>query len=153
MPSEDVRPSQPNIPTVPEQKENWNRNVLLADDTDLVRNMTIAILKRLGCTVEAVINGKQLIDRLGTAKPGEFGLIITDKEMPEMGGMEVMESIKSNPSLKNLPVMLYSGDTKNEAEATKVTEALGYLYLAKPFTIPQLQEAINKSIAKFKSTQ
>ncbi len=136
----------PQIGKRTETEETWNKNVLVADDTKAMLSMTATILKILGCTVETVENGQELMDRLATAKPGEFGLVITDIEMPKMDGMQALAKIRADNNLKQLHVIVYSGDISNEIRNKKIVDDSGAVYLAKPFSVNQLSEAIEKSL-------
>lgn len=129
-----------------EGKENFNIKILLADDDGGVRMVTAMILKMMGCTVEEVENGKQLLERLATAKPGEFDLIMTDIRMPEMDGIEALTQIRANEQFKQLPVIVYSGTLDDELK--KTITSLGGLSLEKPFEIEKLKETVKKALSK-----
>lgn len=129
-----------------EKKEDWNKNVLLADDDENVRSLTVAVLRSFGCTVEAVDDGEKLIARLETSKPGEFGLVMTDMVMPKVSGLEVIAQIKKDMRFKKLPLILYSGTL--DSEVKRIVEDSGGVSLAKPFLVAQLKEAVEKAISK-----
>ena len=135
-------------PVAQEQKEKLNINVLLADDDLAIRRMSVLFLKSIGCTVEAVENGKELMNRLNASKPGEFGLVITDKQMPEMDGMEVIKNIRADDRFQKLPIILNSGDVWNKVQTKQAVEAAGGIYLEKPFTMEQFTQAIKEAISK-----
>ncbi len=129
-----------------EGKEKLKINVLLADDTEEVRSSTAFFLKMMGCTVEEVENGKQLVERLASARPGEFGLIITDMQMPEMDGLEAIEKIRGNGNFKQLPIILYSAALTPDIE--KKVANLGGLSLEKPFPLEELEAKIKEALSK-----
>ncbi len=135
-------------PTAQEKKEGLNINVLLADDDSTIRRMSVLFLEGLGCTVEAVENGKKLMDRLNASKLEEFGLVITDKQMPEMDGIEVIRNIRADDRFKKLPVILNSGDAWNKIETKQIVEAAGGVYLEKPFSMEQFTTAIKETLSK-----
>jgi signal transduction histidine kinase len=95
--------------------------LLLADDDAVNRMMASAILKKLGHQVEAVENGQQAIEALGT---GSFDGVLLDLEMPVLSGIETARRIRSAdfgpppPSLSCcLPVMTASTSTRPERRA------------------------------------
>lgn len=66
--------------------------VLLAEDNHTNRKVAHKLLERLGCAVTSVENGKELLD--AWSRDERFDLIITDVEMPELGGVEATEIIR-----------------------------------------------------------
>ncbi len=130
-----------------EGKEMLNIKVALCDDDGLVREVTQAILESFGCTVVAVGSGKELIELLKNSKPGEFGLAITDKEMPGISGIETAAEIRK--IFPTLPLILYSGRLTNKDEEYIEGETLQGICLSKPFRPFELKEAIKKALAKF----
>ncbi|MBP9748030.1 MAG: response regulator [Candidatus Pacebacteria bacterium] len=115
----------------PEQIEKLNAKVLLADDSFFELRMTSKILESMGCTVETVRDGQELVDRLSTAQPGEFDLIITDRNMPRMNGVEALERLHTDEHFKSLncPIILNSTDAE-EQDITAVGK-YGGVYLHK----------------------
>lgn len=133
-----------------ETNEKLNINVLLADDDEHVREMTTTILRSLGCTVEEVNNGKELVTRIDSSKEGEFSLVITDNDMPEMDGVQAIENIRSDARFKKIPVILFSGRFNNHLE--KRINDLGGISLAKPFSVDALKAKIKEALLKYKDT-
>ena len=136
-------------PAGPERRiplETLNVNVLFAEDREDVRTMTKKMLEGLGCTVTAVVNGKELLD---TAKTGKFGVVLSDIDMPEMSGIKAFQEIRKDPDLAYLSVILYTGRTTNEV-FTAVTAA-GGIFLEKPFSQQELHAAIKKAVAENKN--
>ena len=139
------------IGTIPQQntlesQEKFNMKVLLADDEGFVREATAMFLKHFGCTVEEVADGKALLSRLDSAKPGEFGLIMTDNNMPGMTGTEAIEKFRKDARFEKIPVILYSGLLLPEVEK-KVKES-GGLSIEKPFEMSALKAKIKEAVAK-----
>ncbi|MFA6076609.1 MAG: response regulator [Candidatus Paceibacterota bacterium] len=133
------------IPTPPskETKEMLNLNVLVADDEEMIRRMISMVLRTMGCTIEEVANGKELVERLDKAKPGEFSLIITDNNMPVMNGIDALKNIRTDDRFKELPTVFISG--KPDDKLKKNVSDLGGVFLEKPFSIDKLTEAIEKA--------
>ncbi|WP_172402349.1 chemotaxis protein [Helicobacter sp. 13S00401-1] len=87
-----------------------SKTILLADDSPSVLRTMQGILNRLGVIHSDFINGQRLLDYLfaPTTKVDEIGAIITDLEMPEASGFEVIRQVKSNPRTKNIPIIVNS---------------------------------------------
>lgn len=86
------------------------KSILLADDSPTVLRTMQLILNKLGVIHHDFINGKHLLDYLfaPTTDVSSIGMIITDLEMPEASGFEVIKQVKANPHTAHLPVIVNS---------------------------------------------
>lgn len=87
-----------------------NKEVLLADDSPSVLKTMRIILDRIGVTHHDFLNGKRLLDHLfaPTTNVNNIGLIITDLEMPEASGFEVIKQVKANSQTAHIPIVVNS---------------------------------------------
>jgi signal transduction histidine kinase len=113
--------------------------ILLVDDDSLVRQVLIDALSIPACyLLEEATNGIEASIRLGTYRPD---LLILDVFMPEMDGLEVCRSIRAEPELAGIKVIIttgYPGHPKLDELAD-----LGFNHvLAKPFDIPELLRTV-----------
>jgi two-component system chemotaxis response regulator CheV len=93
-------------------------NVLLADDSKLVRKQMGKILGKLGFNSIIVENGKQALAKLNELKKSakeegiplyeKVAIVITDIEMPQMDGYTLTTNIKNDPELSKLPVVMHT---------------------------------------------
>lgn len=93
--------------------------VLLAEDTAVTRQLITQILQQGGFEVLAVPDGAQALAALHAQPPD---LLLTDVEMPELGGLELVRRVRADPRTANLPVVLLTsldspGDRAAGAEA------------------------------------
>lgn len=97
------------------------KKILLADDSPSVLKTMQTILNRLGVIHLDFINGQKLLDHLFSPDTdiSEIGLIITDLEMPEASGFEVIKQVKANAASKHIPIVVNSSmsGTSNEEMA------------------------------------
>lgn len=110
--------------------------ILVVDDSKLMREMVVACLRALnGFTFVHAASGLEAIERLSL---GSYALVVLDLNMPDIGGVEVVEFIRSQDQLKPLKVLIVTtrGD---DASRTRVLEAGADRFLAKPFTPDQIQ--------------
>lgn len=87
-----------------------DHEVLLADDSPSVIKTMQNILNKLGVSYKTFVNGQKLLDYVfaeGT-DISRIGIIITDLEMPEASGFEVIKQIKANPLTSKIPVVVNS---------------------------------------------
>ncbi|MDR2368788.1 MAG: response regulator [Deltaproteobacteria bacterium] len=81
------------------------KSVLVVDDYQAVRKTIKELFSTMGLKVSEAENGVEALDRLGT---GKFDLIISDLVMAEMDGFELTETVKSNPTLRSIPLVILS---------------------------------------------
>jgi signal transduction histidine kinase/CheY-like chemotaxis protein len=112
--------------------------ILLVDDEPAVRNTAERLLQRMGYLVEAVETPESALIRVIDA-PERFSLLLTDHAMPGMSGVALARRIREVAPA--LPMILVSGYL--DAEAMKRAGELSLEgYLEKPFTFPELREAV-----------
>lgn len=113
--------------------------ILLVDDSNTMRRIQKNTLEKLGHT--DVIEAQDGIEALDKLKGGGFELVLMDWNMPNMTGIEALRKLKSDPSLKPIPVIMVT----SESEKSKILEALqagAANYVVKPFQPETLKEKI-----------
>lgn len=128
---------------------NLGIKVLVVDDFPTMRRIVKNLLKQLGFeNIDEAEDGSQALKKLQT---GEYGLVISDWNMPNMEGIELLRNVRQSPEpLKNIPFLMVTA----EAEKEKVIEAIKAgvdNYIVKPFTAELLTEKLSK-IAEKKPT-
>jgi two-component system, chemotaxis family, chemotaxis protein CheY len=116
-----------------------SKRVLVADDSSTMRKIIIRSLQAVGVpTATEAADGAEAISMF---KPGEFDLVLTDWNMPNKNGLEVIQEIRKQDP--NVTIIMVT----TEAEKTRVLEAIqaGVSdYLVKPFTAETLREKLEK---------
>ena len=105
--------------------------VLVVDDSKVMRDMVVACLRPYpGLTFTHASSGLEAIERL-SLKP--YDLIVLDLNMPDIGGIEVVEFVRGQDTLRHLPIVIVTtrGD---EASRTKALAAGADRFMTKPFT-------------------
>lgn len=125
-----------------EGKEKIDLKILLADDTPETLKLTERVLKLKYSSVETVENGRLLMEQL-LASGKNFDFLVTDYNMPEMTGLEALKQIRATKHLKDLPVIMLSGEFDYE-DIQKEVEALGGVFLSRPVGFNNLYNAIEK---------
>lgn len=116
--------------------------ILIAEDSTIIRNQMVSILKNAGYTqVTTFINGEECFNGLQLLKAeaaqkgqdlrAHADLLISDIEMPSLDGLTLCKRIKSDPMLKNLPVLMFSS-LINEQLAHKCDEVGADGHISKP---------------------
>ncbi|QER42070.1 hybrid sensor histidine kinase/response regulator [Thermodesulfobacterium sp. TA1] len=86
------------------EEEIHVKRILLAEDSPFFRNMMKNYLSAMGFEVVCVENGREALEKLNIDP--HFDLIITDIEMPEMDGFELLKELRANPQFSKLPVIV-----------------------------------------------
>ena len=117
-------------------------DVLVVDDSAAIRKILQRVLVQtelpLGTILEAG-DGVEAIERL---KANNIGLVLSDINMPNMDGIELLSQMRQNPQWKSIPVVMIT----TEGSQQKVLEAvdLGASgYVRKPFTADQIKEKLS----------
>jgi two-component system chemotaxis response regulator CheY len=120
---------------------------LIVDDFSTMRRIVRNLLKEIGYTnAEEAEDGQAALTKL---KSGKFEFVVSDINMPNMNGFELLSQIKSDAALKHLPVLMVTAEAKKEDIVT-AAQAGASGYIVKPFTKATLEEKVNKIIAKMK---
>ena len=117
------------------------KRLLVVDDSKLMRDMVSACLRPLGAVAfEYASTGLEAIERLALAG---FDLVVLDLNMPDVGGVEVIEFVRSQDRLKQLPILVVTtrGD---DASRSRVLDAGASAFLAKPFAPQQILDEVRR---------
>jgi two-component system chemotaxis response regulator CheY len=123
-----------------------NLKMLVVDDFSTMRRIVRNLLKELGYTnVDEAEDGVAAMQKL---KGGNFQFVITDWNMPNMTGIELLKVIRVDPTLKHLPVLMITAEAKKE-NIIEAAQSGASGYIVKPFTAGTLEEKLNKIFEKF----
>ena len=124
---------------------DYKMKILVIDDFSTMRRIVKNILKQLGFeNIEEAEDGVQAYSKL---QNGGFGFVVSDWNMPNMDGIELLRKVRSDPALKDIPFLMVTA----EAEKEKVVEAIKSgvnNYIVKPFTAEVLKEKMDKIFEK-----
>lgn len=119
------------------------KRILIADDSPASRALVAAALSGVsGVEIARVSSGVEAM-KLLVATP--FDLVLTDVNMPDINGLELLRFIKTTQRLRAIPVLLISTDA-NERDRAHALSLGADDYLAKPFTTEQLRQVIGKFV-------
>ena len=111
--------------------------ILVAAEFAASRKVLVYTLEQLGFdNMEEVTDGYSALVRLKSAL---FELVITDWEMSKMSGLQLLQQIRADPELKQIPVLMVSEDT-NPQNIVAATKAGVNAYLIKPFELASFAE-------------
>lgn len=140
-PSGDEAGGEPDLPQPAASIEIRGRKILLAEDNPLNAKVAGAVLARAGCSVTAVENGCLALE---AARRERFDAVLMDMHMPEMDGLEATRQIRSDPQLRELPIIALTASGRDE-DVRQCLEAGMNGYLKKPIDSNALFAALRKS--------
>jgi two-component system, chemotaxis family, chemotaxis protein CheY len=116
-------------------------NVLVVDDSPIMRKMVIRVLGMSGLPIERVheaCEGREALDVLARERGINLGLF--DVNMPVLNGEDLVKQIRSEPATASLPVVMVS--TEGSLERIERLKKLGAAFVRKPFGPEALLDAI-----------
>ncbi len=120
-------------------------SILVVDDFPTMRRIVRSLLKELGFTnVEEAEDGQEA---LGKLKSGDFEFVVSDWNMPNLDGLEMLKQIRADEAMKALPVLMVTAEAKKE-NIVAAAQAGANGYIVKPFTAATLEEKLNKIFEK-----
>nr|WP_163503358.1 chemotaxis response regulator CheY [Halomonas socia] len=122
-----------------------NMSILVVDDFPTMRRIVRSLLKELGFTnVEEAEDGQEGLSKL---RSGSFEFVVSDWNMPNLDGLEMLKQIRADAALKDLPVLMVTAEAKKE-NIIAAAQAGANGYVVKPFTAATLEEKLNKIFEK-----
>ncbi|MEQ1915378.1 MAG: chemotaxis response regulator CheY [Gallionella sp.] len=114
---------------------------LVVDDFSTMRRIVRNLLKELGfVNVQEAEDG---VDALAKLRSSEFDFVVSDWNMPNMTGLELLQHIRADAKLKHLPVLMVTAEAKKE-NIIQAAQAGASGYVVKPFTAATLDEKLKK---------
>ncbi len=118
-----------------------NMKILVVDDFSTMRRIIRNLLKELGFSnVQEAEDGVQA---LRTLRAEQFDFVVSDWNMPNMTGIDLLREIRKDPALKHLPVLMVTAEAKRE-NIIEAAQAGASGYVVKPFTSITLDEKLKK---------
>lgn len=115
--------------------------ILVVDDFATMRRIIKNILKQLGYTnIEEADDGSSALAKLKSVK---IDFVITDWNMPNMSGLELVKAIRADDALKATPILMVTAEALKENIIEAVKAGVNN-YIVKPFTADVMKEKIDK---------
>ena len=119
--------------------------ILVVDDFSTMRRIVRNLLKELGfANVDEAEDGVMALQKL---QNDSFQFVVTDWNMPNMDGLQLLQTIRQSPALKHLPVLMITAEAKRE-NIIAAAQAGASGYIVKPFTAATLAEKLQKIFDK-----
>ena len=110
--------------------------ILVVDDFSTMRRIVKNLLMQLGFNqIEEAEDGKVALNKLNA---GKFDFVISDWNMPNMMGIDLLRSVRSDPVLKSIPFMMITAESQKDNVLQAVQAGVSN-YVVKPFTADTLE--------------
>jgi two-component system chemotaxis response regulator CheY len=119
--------------------------ILVVDDFATMRKVVRNLLKQVG--YENIVEAEDGVMALKALKSQKIGLIISDWNMPNMTGLELLKAVRADEDLKTTPFLMVTAEALQDNVITAVKAGVSN-YIVKPFTAEVLNDKIKKILEK-----
>ncbi|MGO4702130.1 chemotaxis response regulator CheY [Dyella sp. 2RAB6] len=120
-----------------------NMKILVVDDFSTMRRIVRNLLVELGFTNALIQEADDGVNAMAILKQQSFDMVVTDWNMPNMTGIDLLRAIRAEPALKGLPVLMVTAEN-NRDQIIAAAQAGVNGYIVKPFTAVTLKEKLDK---------
>ena len=121
---------------------------LIVDDFSTMRRIVRGLLKEMGhVDCDEAEDGAVALNKL---RNGRFDFVVTDINMPNMNGFQLLEAVRSDPGLQGLPVLMVTAEARKE-DIVKAAQLRASGYIVKPFSKAVLEEKVSKIMGQVKA--
>ena len=122
---------------------------LVVDDFSTMRRIVRGLLKEMGCnTVDEAEDGAVALQML---KTNRYDFVVSDINMPNMNGFDLLMALKADDKLKHIPVLMVTAEARKE-DILLAAQSGAAGYVVKPFNKATLEEKITKIMQKLAAT-
>lgn len=118
------------------------KNILVVDDSASIRQVVSMALQEAGYNTVTATDGKDALSKLGGTR---FNLVISDVNMPNMNGIELLKELKKRPDTKFTPVIMLTTES-DAGKKQEGKEAGAKAWVVKPFVPAQMLKAVSMLI-------
>lgn len=117
--------------------------ILVVDDSATMRRIVSNALRTIG--YDDIVEAEDGEDALQTIIADEVELVVTDWNMPNMDGLDLVKALRRNTQFAHLPVLMVTS-RGSKADVLEAMDANVNNYIVKPFTPPLLKEKISETL-------
>ena len=131
---------------LPEKNADFKgKHILLVEDNELNREIAQEILREYGFRVDTAENGEVAVEKVSTAAPGSYDLVLMDVQMPVMDGYTATRKIRAldDPARAKLPILAMTANAFDEDRRNALESGMNG-FLSKPIVIGDLVQELHK---------
>ena len=118
-------------------------DVMIVDDSAAIRKILQRMLGQAGFALGRIVEAADGLEALEKIKSQCVSLVLSDSNMPNMDGIQLLSELKSNPEFKHVPVIMITTEG-GEAKVMEAVQLGAAGYLRKPFTADQIKEKLGR---------
>ena len=122
--------------------------ILIIDDSDDITDLLVKVLTTVGHEVESSDNGE---DGLTMINKGKFDLVFLDIAMPDVSGLDVIDSLVQSGKITDSPIVLFTASSITDPEVSELVKKGVHSCLRKPVRLENLFEKVDE-IAKLRAS-
>jgi two-component system, chemotaxis family, chemotaxis protein CheY len=122
-------------------EETLSVNVLIVDDSAAIRKILHRTLLQADIAVENIYEAGDGVQALEILKGRSVGLVLSDINMPNMDGIQLLQQLRASDQWKTLPVLMITTEG-SQAKVMEAVELGASGYVRKPFTSEQIKEKV-----------
>ena len=129
----------PKLETPVADPEFAGMRLLVVEDNELNMEITTTVLEEAGFVVDQAVNGQAALEKIATAAPGQYALVLMDIQMPVMDGYEATRRIRAlpDPAKAQIPIVAMTANAFTEDRENALAAGMNE-HIAKPFDIHTL---------------
>lgn len=122
---------------------------LIVDDFSTMRRIVRGLLKEMGCNnADEAEDGAVALNML---RANKFDFVVSDINMPNMNGFDLLKAVKADDQLRHIPVLMVTAEARKE-DIVLAAQSGAAGYIVKPFTKATLEEKVQKILQKLAAT-
>ncbi len=118
-----------------------NMKILVVDDFSTMRRIVKNVLKQIGYSnIDEAEDGADALNKLRSRR---YDFVVSDWNMPNMDGLELLKQIRADENLKSIPVMMVTAEAEKDKVITAIKAGVNN-YIVKPFTAETLKQKMEQ---------
>ncbi len=122
-----------------------NSRLLLIDDTPTALKLLSLMVETMGWQFDTAVDGVDALEKINAQPADYYSVIVSDWMMPKMNGLELLKTLKTDPTRRHIPVIMRTALADNQSIKTGL-EAGAFYYLTKPLDMSIVQSVIAAAI-------
>jgi two-component system chemotaxis response regulator CheY len=118
---------------------------LIVDDFGTMRRIVRGLLKEMGC--QQLAEAEDGAVALAMLRQQRFDFVVSDINMPNMNGFELLKAIKADPELRHLPVLMVTAEARKQ-DIVLAAQSGAAGYIVKPFSKATLEDKVQRIVHK-----
>ena len=127
-------------------------DVLIVDDSSAIRKILMRVLAQTDLKLGDVFEAADGVDAIKILEANKVGLVLSDINMPNMDGLQLLTSVRARPEWNGIPIIMISTEG-NQAKVLDAVQLGAQGYVRKPFTAEQIKEKISSCLSSAGRTE